>query len=180
MDTFAHGLWTGVSYEALKRNSKRPINVSLSVFWGVFPDFFAFTIPFIYMFGSVLFGRMSLSNFRPHTQIEPVAHQFPFYDLANSLYNVSHSLFVFTLVFVIVALMRKKVMWELGAWLLHILIDVPTHSYQFFPTPFLWPISDFRVNGFLWATPTFIAVNYTLILVSLVVLYLTRLKIKQE
>jgi len=36
------------------------------------------------------------------------------------------------------------------AWALHIIIDIPTHSYELFPTPFLWPISDFKINGIPW------------------------------
>ncbi|MEK7673653.1 MAG: hypothetical protein AAB371_00450, partial [Patescibacteria group bacterium] len=39
------------------------------------------------------------------------------------------------------------------AWPLHILIDIPTHSVNFYPTHFLWPMSDFFVNGISWATP---------------------------
>lgn len=173
MDIFAHGLWTGISYGALKRKTKRPINVWLATFWGVFPDFFAFTIPLIYIISSTIFGSASFSDFRGHTQIEPVAHQFPMYDLANTLYNYSHSLIIFALVFIIVTVIRKKVVWEMGGWLLHILIDIPTHSYKFFPTPFLWPISDFRIDGFSWGTPIFMIINYSLIVICLFILYLT-------
>jgi hypothetical protein len=32
-------------------------------------------------------------------------------------------------------------------------LDIFTHDIQFFPTPFLWPISDFHVNGHMWGTP---------------------------
>ncbi len=174
MDIFAHGLWTGVSYGALKRNTRRPINLWLAVFWGVIPDIFAFTAPLVYMFWAVVFGGWNLEEFFGHARIEPVAHEFPLYLLTNILYGISHSLIVFVLVFIVVALVRKKVMWELGAWFLHILIDIPTHSYAFFPTPFLWPILDFRVNGFAWSDPRFMAINYTLIAISLLAQYLTR------
>lgn len=176
MDIFAHGLWTGISYKTIKRKSNYPLRVWLATFWGVFPDFFAFSLPFIYMFGSILFGGMSLSDFRPHTQMEPTAHQFPMYDLANTLYNYSHSLIIFALVFILVAVLRQKPVWEMGGWLLHILIDIPTHSYKFFPTPFFWPISDLRFDGFSWGTPMFMTVNYSLIVICFLVIYLTKRK----
>jgi len=174
MDIFAHGLWTGVSYEALKRNSRRRISVSLAVFWGLIPDFFAFTIPFVYMFWNLATRGMTLGDFKSHVDIEPIAHTFPFYDLSNALYNISHSIFVFAAIFILVAVIRKRAVWEMGAWLLHIIIDIPTHSYNFFPTPFLWPVSDFRVNGFSWGTPSFMFINYSLIFLSITILFFSR------
>ncbi len=37
------------------------------------------------------------------------------------------------------------------AWGLHILIDIPTHSRKLWGPRFLWPISNFAVNGISWA-----------------------------
>lgn len=171
MDIFAHGLWAGASYKALQRNSKRPINVWMATFWGVIPDFFAFSLPFAFMLWSVVFGGMSLGDFRGHTRIEPVAHQFPLYDLTNSLYNLSHSLIIFFIVFGLVWAIRKIPLWELGGWFIHILIDIPTHSYQFFPTPFLWPLSNLKINGFSWGTPWFMILNYGSLAALYIVLF---------
>ncbi|MGB7949040.1 MAG: hypothetical protein WCH75_15250, partial [Candidatus Binatia bacterium] len=49
--------------------------------------------------------------------------------------------------------------WVFCAWGLHILVDIPTHSYKFFPTPFLWPVSGFEINGHNWATPEILIPN---------------------
>jgi hypothetical protein len=38
-------------------------------------------------------------------------------------------------------------------WLLHIAIDIPTHSFRYYATRFLWPVSDFRIDGIAWRTP---------------------------
>ena len=38
-----------------------------------------------------------------------------------------------------------------AAWLLHILIDIPTHSRRRWGPRFLWPFSDFAVDGVSWA-----------------------------
>ena len=38
----------------------------------------------------------------------------------------------------------------------------------FLPTPFLWPISDWKFPGISWAEPWFMVVNYTLMLGCLI------------
>lgn len=53
------------------------------------------------------------------------------------------------------------------AWGVHILVDIPTHSYRFYPTPFLWPLSGWKFNGFSWGTPWFIVVNYGALLLTI-------------
>jgi CRISPR-associated DxTHG motif protein len=66
---------------------------------------------------------------------------------------------VFTLLWVIF----RKPIWESLAWGLHILLDIFTHSFRFFPTPFLWPISDFKVNGWHWGRPEIVIPNIFLL-----------------
>lgn len=36
------------------------------------------------------------------------------------------------------------------AWLVHILIDIPTHSRQYWAPQYLWPLSDQTVDGVSW------------------------------
>ena len=69
---------------------------------------------------------------------------------AQNLYNVTHSLVVFAAVFGLLWVAARKPVWIVAAWGLHILIDIPTHSLALFPTPFLWPISNFKVDGIGW------------------------------
>ncbi len=38
----------------------------------------------------------------------------------------------------------------LAAWLLHILVDLPTHSRRAWGPKFLWPLSDYVVAGVSW------------------------------
>lgn len=172
MDIFAHGLWVGATYNAAKKETKKPLRVVLAVFCGVFPDFFAFVPAFAYLFYQAIFGGKGFISLREHLDIESstVAHQVPLYDLSNTLYSLSHSLLIFLIVFGLVWALRKRPLWELGGWLIHILIDIPTHSYKFFPTPFLWPLSDFKVNGILWGAPWFMILNYGSLLVLYIVL----------
>ena len=79
------------------------------------------------------------------------------------LYNITHSLIVFVAVFGIVWVVRRRVYWPLAAWGLHILVDIPTHAYAFFPTPFLWPVSDFKIDGMPWSSPYIFIPNVVLL-----------------
>jgi len=37
---------------------------------------------------------------------------------------------------------------------------VPLHSYAFFPTPVLWPLSDWKFDGWQWMTPGILMTNF--------------------
>jgi len=89
-------------------------------------------------------------------------------------YNVTHSLVVWAATFFLLWLTTKHPPWLLGAWLLHIVCDIPTHTESYFPTPFLWPLPTPFVDGIPWSTPWLMAVNCaTMVLVySAILLYL--------
>jgi hypothetical protein len=48
---------------------------------------------------------------------------------------------------IIRSISRRWPYTELTAWGLHILIDIPTHSRRRWGPQFLWPLSDFTVDG---------------------------------
>ncbi len=144
MDTLAHGLYGGAAFA---KKSKR--SFWLAFFFGVFPDLAAFGLHF-----PVVFYNRFILNDPAYVRIEPpAAHMIP--DYVYGIYNFSHSLVIFVLVFAIVWYIRKRPMYELSAWGLHILMDIPSHTHAFFPTPFLYPLSAFSVNGISWGTPWF-------------------------
>jgi len=150
MDIFSHGLWGGI---ALGRRNKKSF-IKAFVF-GVAPDLLSFGFFFVLML-------LGISQ-RPDFSVEPPsADLIPGY--VHILYNITHSLIVFMLLFGVLFLVFRKPVWEFLAWGLHILIDIPTHSYEFFPTPFLWPVSDFTVDGRGWAAPEIFFPNVVLLL----------------
>lgn len=166
MDVFSHGLWAGaVAKAANKSTVVGKIKIWQTIFWGVSPDFFAFAVPFVWMFWNIAFGGLKFSDFpRPEAMEPAVRDTLPIFNIASGLYNISHSLIIFTLIFIFIWLFLRRSVWEMSGWLLHILIDIPTHSYQFYPTPFLWPISEWKFNGFSWSTPWFLILNYSAII----------------
>lgn len=165
MDIFAHGLWAGAAYKAVNKKTEKPFNIKMAAFWGIFPDLFAFTIPFVWLFGNLIFGSMGFSDIPRPDSVEPTPQDtLPIFRLTSMLYSVSHSAIIFLIVFGIAYLVFRRPIWELGGWLIHILLDIPTHSYQFYPTPFLWPLSGWTFSGFSWGTPWFLILNYSAII----------------
>lgn len=60
-------------------------------------------------------------------------------------------------------LLFRRPVGEVSAWGLHILFDIPFHTSQFFPTPFLWPLSGLQVGGISWAEPVVFFPNVVLL-----------------
>lgn len=163
MDILAHTLWAnagarGANTIAEKKNKKFKISPGWTGFFGVAPDFFAFTIPFIIGIYNLLFNPAFEGGFGGH-HIEVNG-----FDLAAYLYQFSHSIVIFAMVFVLVWVISKRPRYELLGWLLHILIDIPSHSVEFYPTPFLFPISEYRFPyGISWANLWYMIINYSLL-----------------
>ena len=146
MDIVTHGLWGALAFGRKSRTS-----FWLAFLIGLAPDLFSFGL----LWMAATLGLAEKPDFShgtpPESTIPPYIHH---------LYEVTHSLIVFVVVFLVVRLLLKRPVWELASWGLHILVDIPTHSSAFFPTPFLWPLSDWRFNGWQWMTPTILVPNF--------------------
>ena len=156
MDIVSHGLWGGIAFG---RASRRTFWAAFAC--GVAPDLLAF--------GPHLLGSVwdSLAG----NGVTPIGPRHGYANIPAyvfEIYNVTHSLAVFATVFLIVWAIRRRPWWPLGAWGLHILMDIPTHSTRFFPTPFLGPLSNYRIDGIPWGQPIILVPD----LVLLALLYL--------
>lgn len=166
MDVLSHGVWAlAIARGANIKTSTRVMRPSVAFFFGIFPDLFAFSIPILFMLWTFLTGSGPEVVAAPGPG--PSSLRSPeMLALAHNLYNLSHSLIVFLVVFVVVALLRKKrPYWELSGWLFHILCDIPTHSGEFFPTPIFWPLANWKFDGFSWGQWWFIIANWTTLIV---------------
>jgi len=80
------------------------------------------------------------------------------------LYNLTHSFIVYGLFFALLWWLGKKDFAKLTlGWPLHILVDIPTHAIDFFPTHFLWPLANFSINGAPWTRPVVLISNFVLL-----------------
>ena len=149
MDILSHGLWGAIAFG---RDSRRSFSLAFVI--GLAPDLLSFGILYV----TVMLGMADRPNFSHGT---PPESAIP--DYVHSLYHVTHSLVVFVVVFFLVWALRKRPVWELGAWGLHVLVDVPTHSYAFFPTPVFWPLFGWKFDGWQWMNPVILVPNYVLL-----------------
>ncbi|OGF73471.1 hypothetical protein A2W48_02585 [Candidatus Giovannonibacteria bacterium RIFCSPHIGHO2_12_44_12] len=164
MDIISHGLWGGIT---LGRENKKSFWTSF--IFGIAPDFLAFA-PF---FASVFLGFAEFPKFSTEP---PIPDGIPAY--VHNVYSFTHSLIIFAVVFGLIVFANKflsppslklrRTPWEMSAWGLHILFDIPTHSNAFFPTPFLWPYSSAHIDGIPWAHPAIFIPNIAI----LIILYL--------
>ncbi len=164
MDIISHGLWGGI---AVGRRSRR--NYWLAFLFGIAPDLVSFGVYFLAIF-------LGLSP-RPAFRMEPPQDNFiPGY--VHSLYNFSHSLVIFLLAFLIVFLIFRRPIYEMLAWGLHIVVDIFTHSNAFFPTHFIWPISDYHFNGIPWSHPIIFIPDVILLVILYLWWYLYKIRKK--
>ncbi len=151
MDIFSHGLYGGVAFG---KRSKR--EYATAFLFGVGPDLFSFGI--LFLAGILGFTKMPFG--RPEPGNYPVIPEY-----VHDLYDMTHSFVIYAIFFSILWALGKHAFAKLTlGWPLHILVDIPTHSSEFFPTPFLWPVSDYSVNGIPWSTPAIFIPNVIIIL----------------
>lgn len=166
MDIISHGLYGGIAF-----GRKNPKNYLIAFLIGASPDLFSFGIFFV----ARLLG-LGKENFAGGHMDQNLVPQY-----VHSLYNITHSLVVCIAVFFLVwLLLLKKPYWPLGAWFIHILIDIPSHSFAFFPTPFLWPISDFKFNGIGWGDPMIFFPNVAILILLYAIFWYRKKKAQKH
>lgn len=159
MDYAPHGFWSYIFFNKIKK----PV---YAVLFGLMPDTLSWGIYAAYRITKTgFFGR-------------PVLHQIP--DWAFMLYNITHSLIIAAAVILIIFIILRRVPLYIFAWPIAIIMDIFTHSRNFLPTPFLWPISSWRFDGIRWGTWQFMAVNWACIVVLLGVIVYKKQKNKSH
>ncbi len=165
MDIFSHGLWGSISFGRKNRRS-----FWISFFFGMFPDL----VSFGYYFLGVFLGwyyHPSFSGGHPPPEAIP--------QIIHTLYQWSHSLVIFTVVFAFMWLLFRRPVYEMLAWPLHIIFDIFTHTERFFPTPFLWPISDYHLSIINWSDPRVFIPNVLLLLLLYLWFFVARPRAKR-
>lgn len=165
MEILAHTLWTAAAAKtandrALKKNKKIKFNLFWTSFWGIFPDLFAFAIPFIIFLWNILFNSQVFESVAISRKIVDAS------GLSQVLYQYSHSIIIWAFVFGLVWLFSRKLPLSLLGWVFHIILDIPSHSITYYATPFLFPLSNYRFPyGISWSNKWFMIGNYTALLI---------------
>jgi len=199
MDTLSHGLWVTVLARGVNLKSQNKIKVRWMVLWGVLPDLFAFSPAVAWMLWQMFYKGVEFSHIpRPEIMPPEVRNTFLIFRFTETLYHMSHSFVIFFALFFLVWAIRwykftypqKSVAtvlehshqqstrptpyWEITGWFIHILIDIPSHSEVFYPTLFLWPLSDVRFDGVSWGNKQFMITNYSCLLMVFILLSVFR------
>lgn len=168
MDVVSHWFWGVLA-------TRKHVNWKVAGPMAVLPDLIAFLPSFVY---SLAYGIE-----RPSVDDTTVTSDFP--AITWEVYQYTHSAVVVTFAVLLTwwffsrfkidrfksnfgeqhrskPLMMAFLLWV--PWYLNILLDIPSHTLQFFPTPIFYPISDFGVNGTRWSTPIVLFTNVGVLL----------------
>jgi hypothetical protein len=168
MDTFAHGVagalfFSRSGYAGLLTGEKNEANQARRFDW---------TVPYAALFG-VLPDLMSFSYvvfkhiFNGGT-VKPPLESIPAW--VYTAYNMTHSLIIVTALIILLFLVNRWLGISACPWLWHVICDIPTHSKAYFPTPFLYPLSDFTVDGVSFMRPSIFISYWSFLIVAGVLL----------
>ncbi len=147
MDIISHALYANLIFKEVPLEQR-----GLICFFAIIPDLISFVS---------IMGKGFLRKIMHYTN--PPKNTFP--KIVFKLYNISHSLIIWVFVFLILKILKLDY-WALVymGWGSHIVLDIFTHSNNFFPTPILWPLSKFHFSGIAWSNKWFMFFNYSLLL----------------
>lgn len=174
MDILAHGLWVGLGVGWLAQTRPVPRTLAAAtVAMGVLPDL-VHLLPIV---AWAVFGDGTIDDIRRYAfaapGLEPGMTPWAVF-WSHHLHCTLHSALVAAGVTLLLRPWWRHVGLPLAGWWSHILIDVPTHSAEFYPVPVLYPLTMRGFDGLAWNTPWFMVLNYSAIAVCAFVLWRRR------
>jgi hypothetical protein len=158
MDILAHGLWAGAAVVAVAPQRPAASLWAWTVALAVMPDL-GHMLP---VTGWAVAHLASADWWQYATalpgQDPPMPHAIQLW--AHHLHCILHSALVAAVVTAAVWTWRRAFWWPLLGWWSHIVIDMFTHSAEFFPSPVLYPLTYWGFDGVAWNRPGFLWANY--------------------
>ena len=181
MDIVAHALWAGAAASWLRR--KKPEitrkGVAATVGFAVLPDLAAIVPALLWSFTEAAPLQFLYAHITavPGTQpgMPSVAD-----NLANHLHCTFHSVIVAGAVTAAVWWKRPRLLFPLLGWWMHILLDVPTHSEDYYPVPVFYPLTYWGFDGVAWTEPWMLALNYLALVATYAALLLSRRRVRSS
>lgn len=174
MDILAHGLWAGIGVALTARRweiSRRTAVATVAM--AVLPDL-AQLLPLL---GGVIYEKDGVAILRAYATASPGTEPTlpPVIALlTHHLHCIMHSAVIASAVTFVVWAVTRSLWIPILGWWSHIVIDVFTHSAEFYPVPVLYPITEKGFDGLAWNTPWFLVANYVALSVAVALLLLTR------
>jgi LexA-binding, inner membrane-associated putative hydrolase len=166
MDILAHTLWAAAGVLAVRRHHHiAPRAAAATVALAAMPDL-GHMLP---MLGWAMGGDGSVAKLWAYAVAlpgqEPVVP--PMVEmLSHHLHCTLHSAIVAGVVTLLLWVALRSMWIPLLGWWSHILIDIFTHSQDFYPAPVLYPITRRGFDGIAWNTPWFMVLNYTALAIT--------------
>ena len=163
MDILAHALWAGVGVAWLRR--RVPVTgraAALTVGLAALPDI-PQSLPVLawWAFGGGTFEALRAFAIAVPGQ-EPLMPPLVTW-LAYQTHCVLHSAVVAGVVTLVAWRWRRALWLPLLGWWSHIVIDVFTHSADYYASPVLYPFTERGFDGIAWNTPWFMVLNYAVL-----------------
>jgi hypothetical protein len=174
MDMAAHALWVaaGVTWASRRWPISTPV-AAAAVGMAVLPDLLQGVPVLIW----ALFSGTDLAVIADFAVAGPGA-QSALPSLVDAwshhLHCILHSAPIALVVSAATWALRPALWPILAAWWSHIVIDVLTHSNEFYPVPVLYPFTMVGFDGIPWNTPWFVVLNYTALAMAWLALGLSR------
>jgi hypothetical protein len=168
MDILAHALWVGVGLGLARRHYALTRRTAVAtVVLAVLPD----VLHLLPIWGWWVFGDGSWAALRAYAIAVP-GQEPPLSPLvqmvSHHLHCIMHSAVVAGGVTLVLWRARQALWVPLLGWWSHIVIDLFTHSAEFYPVAVLYPVSDWAFDGLAWNTPWFMVANYVALAVAAV------------
>ena len=166
MDVIAHMLWAGAGVALLRRRrAVAPGAVAAALALAAAPDLVQL-LPLLgwWLLGSGSFDAVRAFAFALPGQ-EPALPPWVAM-LAHHLHCIAHSAVVAVAVTVALWWLRGGLWLPLLGWWSHIVIDVFTHSADFYASPVLYPFTQRGFDGVAWNQPWFQLLNYLALAVT--------------
>lgn len=140
MDVLSHLLWTNLLY-------RKRLDHDEAIYLALLPD-----AAFLLIMGYVIFGKPMAQGW------DEAMRTIPWFFI--SFYHLMHSFVLFGIVGALVWRYKKSLMPAMGAWLLHICMDIPFHAGEF-ATKFLYPlVPSASLDGIPWTDYRAMALVY--------------------
>jgi hypothetical protein len=160
MDIVAHTLWAAAGATVIhRRRALARSTLVATLVLAALPD----VLHLLPIAGWWLLGDGSFAALREYAVAVPgqepgLPPHIQFW--SHTLHCVMHSAPIAALVTAVVWAARRA-FWLplLGCWS-HIVIDVFTHSADYYAVPVLYPFTERGFDGIAWTTPWFMALNY--------------------
>jgi hypothetical protein len=160
MDLLAHALWAGVAAETLRRRRGLHARPALAlVGLATLPDLMQGLPVAAWALGSAGSPALLWDFATASPGTEPVLPE-AVHLVAHHLHCIGHSAVIAAGVTAAALALRWRQTVVLAGWWLHIVIDVFTHSADFYPVPVLYPFTQRGFDGLAWNTPWFQSLNY--------------------